>query len=59
MVKIRFENSPKLLRSMKEKGWGSDAFFFFDNSNDEKTDEEIIRQFFSRYWFIVEILYDK
>lgn len=22
MVKIRFENSPKLLRSMKEKGWG-------------------------------------
>ena len=34
---------------MKEKGWGSDAFFFFDNSNDETTDEEIIRQFFSRY----------
>lgn len=49
MVKIRFENSPKLLRSMKEKGWGSDAFFFFDNSNDEKTDEEIIRQFVSRH----------
>ena len=31
MVKIRFENSPKLLRSMKEKGWGSDAFFFSDD----------------------------
>ena len=59
MVKIRFENSPKLLRSMKEKGWGKWCFFLFDNSNDEKTDEEIIRQFVSRYWFIVEVLYDK
>ena len=32
------------------------SFFFSDESDDEKTDEEIIKQVAARRWFIIERL---